>query len=199
MWTHLVTSTCIGRICPAPVTLTSKGLGVGRFQTVDENPFKYMDQAVEADYNPNRIVLNAKGGEELAYRSVRAWFPQPARRSQCGAQGSSTWLERLDLCERIFTGSLLQGGWARRDGCRSAPQMELCYPGIERTPFLEEECELVARNLTLTLLSYYGRGPPDLASIPSMTMASSFAEAQRHSFTARVCMHAAIEGLRFRV
>ena len=39
---------------------------------MDENPVKYMDQAVEADYNPNRVVLNAKGGEELAYRSVRA-------------------------------------------------------------------------------------------------------------------------------
>lgn len=45
---------------------------MGSCPTVNENPVKYMDQAVESDYNPNRVIFNAKDGEELAYRSFHA-------------------------------------------------------------------------------------------------------------------------------
>lgn len=37
-------------------------------ESVHADPAKYREQAIQADYNPHRIVYNAKGGEELAYR-----------------------------------------------------------------------------------------------------------------------------------
>ena len=35
-----------------------------------EDPVEFNEQAIQADYNPHRIVYNAQGGEELAYRCM---------------------------------------------------------------------------------------------------------------------------------
>jgi hypothetical protein len=64
---------------------------------VHEDPVEFNEQAIQADYNPHRIVYNAQGGEELAYRCMWRESESERKRERASKRGDRENITRIAL------------------------------------------------------------------------------------------------------